>query len=83
MERLTVIEQLTVRLVGVGAARVAQLVRVHRVEVGRVGRVVYPRDVWRPLPPQSFVKVDAIEERMVLYLVGILAESCILTGAQL
>lgn len=83
VERLAVVQQLTVRLVGVGAARVAQLVGVHRVEVGRVGGVVDPRDVRRHLPPQPLFEVDAVQERVVLHLVGIFAEPRVLPGAQL
>lgn len=63
--------------------RVVHLVRVHRVEVARIRRVVDLRHVGRLLRAQILPKVDALEERVRLHLVRILAEPPICAAAQL
>lgn len=83
VERLPVVQQLAVGLVRVGAARVAQLVGVDRVEVGRVRRVFDAGYVGRHLAAEALLEVDALEERMALQLVRVLPQAGLLAGAQL
>ena len=62
---------------------VAAVVRLHWIEVGRVGRVHDFRYVRRPQLSNASTEVDARQERMLFDLVGILAQPLLGTGAQL
>lgn len=63
--------------------RVVHLVRVDRVEVGRVGGVVDLGHVRRLLRAQVLAKVDALEEGVRLHLVRVLAQPPVRPAAQL
>lgn len=83
MEGFAVVQQLTVRFVGIRAGRVPELVGVDRIEVGCVSWVFDFRYVWRALPAEALVEVDTHQERVVFHFVGVLAESGLLARAQL
>lgn len=68
---LRIVQQL-VGFVGIRGLGVAQLVRIHGVEVARVGRVLDTRYVRRCLTSQSLLEVYAREERVTLDLVRVL-----------
>lgn len=63
--------------------RGAQFIRVDGVEVRRIHRVLDLRYVRRRDAAHALLEVDAREERMLLHLVGVLAESTVGARAQL